>query len=276
MGGCGSSMFKNKRETTTVYGEGVSTNEKFTYGYASTQGYRKVMEDYFESKVLETYDGELIGYFAVYDGHGGKDAAVYLKENLFDNISCHHNFLHDTQNALVEGYRKTDMELMQSSIGKDGSTAATAVLFGNRLVVGNVGDTRIVICRTDNNGTTTVTALTRDHKPSLLDERQRIETAGGTVISGRINGLALSRAFGDRHLKHFVPAIPDTQEVEVDDTLKWIIVASDGLWDVITNERAKEIVSKEDNARIAASMLMSEALTRLSLDNITCVVVRFN
>ncbi|CAL9046891.1 unnamed protein product, partial [Musa banksii] len=83
-------------------------------------------------------------------------------------------------------------------------------------------------------------AVSRDHKPDQTDERQWIEDAGGFVMwagTWRVGGvLAVSRAFGDRHLKQFVVADPENHVEAVDGSLEFLILASDGLWDVVTNE----------------------------------------
>ncbi|CAL9181888.1 unnamed protein product [Musa hybrid cultivar] len=77
---------------------------------------------------------------------------------------------------------------------------------------------------------------------------QRIEDAGGFVMwagTWRVGGvLAVSRAFGDRHLKQFVVADPEIHEEAVDGSLEFLILASDGLWDVVTNEEAVVAIVK--------------------------------
>ncbi|VAH61767.1 unnamed protein product [Triticum turgidum subsp. durum] len=122
--------------------------------------------------------------------------------------------------------------------------------------------------------------LSDDHKPDRSDERERIENAGGVVtFSGtwRVGGvLAMSRAFGDRLLKPFVVAEPEIQEQEIDDELEYLILASDGLWDVVSNEHAVAFVKEEVGSEAAARKLTEIAFTRGSTDNITCIVVEFH
>lgn len=92
----------------------------------------------------------------------------------------------------------------------------------------------------------------------------------------RVGGvLAVSRAFGDRLLKQYVVADPEIQEEKVDDTLEFLILASDGLWDVVTNEEAVAMTKPIEDPEEAAKRLMQEAYQRGSGDNITIVVVRF-
>lgn len=259
-----------------VTGGGLSQNGKFSYGYASSPGKRSSMEDFYETRI-DGVDGEVVGLFGVFDGHGGVRAAEYVKKNLFSNLIRHPKFISDTKSAIADAYNHTDSEFLKSenSQNKDaGSTASTAILVGDRLLVANVGDSRAVICRGGK-----AIAVSRDHKPDRTDERQRIEDAGGFVIwagTWRVGGvLAVSRAFGDRLLKQYVVADPEINEEVVDDSLEFLILASDGLWDVVSNEEAVAMVKPIDDPEEAARRLMQEAYQRGSADNITCVVVRF-
>ncbi|KAJ6862090.1 protein phosphatase 2C 59 [Populus alba x Populus x berolinensis] len=245
-----------------VSGGGLSQNGKFSYGYASSPGKRSSMEDFYETRI---------------DGHGGARAAEYVKHNLFSNLIKHPKFISDTKSAIVDAYNHTDSEFLKSENNQNrdaGSTASTAILVGDRLLVANVGDSRAVICRGGN-----AIAVSRDHKPDQTDERQRIEDAGGFVMwagTWRVGGvLAVSRAFGDRLLKQYVVADPEIQEEKVDRSLEFLILASDGLWDVVSNEEAVEMIKPVTDPEQAAKRLLQEAYQRGSADNITCVVVHF-
>ncbi|KAG7965491.1 hypothetical protein I3843_08G004600 [Carya illinoinensis] len=263
-------------EDAPVCGGGLSQNGKFSYGYASSPGKRSSMEDFYETRI-DGVEGEIVGLFGVFDGHGGARAAEYVKQNLFSNLIRHPDFISDTKSAIADAYNHTDSELLKSENSQNrdaGSTASTAILVGDRLLVANVGDSRAVICRGGN-----AIAVSRDHKPDQTDERQRIEDAGGFVMwagTWRVGGvLAVSRAFGDRLLKRYVVADPEIQEEKIDSSLEFLILASDGLWDVVSNEEAVELVKPFQEPEQAAKRLMQEANQRGSADNITIVVVRF-
>jgi len=160
------------------------------------------------------------------------------------------------------------------------------------LITTNIGDSRAVLSR---NGT--AIDLSRDHKPNDPIERSRIEAAGGSVIwhghsdregtpipgTGlyRVNGnLALSRAIGDRSERPAVTADPEISVEALIDEDEFVIIASDGLWDVMSSQDAvhlvrqivSSLVSAEDR-EIVAKMLVEEALRRGSYDNITVVIV---
>ncbi|XP_078166396.1 putative protein phosphatase 2C 45 [Carex rostrata] len=281
MGGC-SSGFRNRfpfHRVPDMNGDGISPHGKYSYGYASTQGRREHMEDISDAQT-GTFSGQVIGYFAVYDGHGGKKAAEYLKDHLYNIIVGHPSFFTDTTTALEEAYNKMDEELLSTRIVEDGSTSSTVIIFENRFFVAHVGDSRVVISRRDKEGQSVGIAITKDHRPDLTEERIRIEASGGQVTykgTWRINDkIAISRAFGDRHLKRFVIPDPDIVEEVIDESLEFIIIASDGLWDTLSNQEAVDIVkNKEDDMKEAASLLVKHAYEYGSYDNITCVVVRF-
>ncbi|KAJ4700844.1 putative Protein phosphatase 2c [Melia azedarach] len=252
-----------------------SRTAKFSYGYSSFKGKRSSMEDFYETRISEV-DGQMVAFFGVYDGHGGSRTAEYLKNNLFKNLSSHPDFINDTKTAIVEVFRQTDEAFLDEDKGQQkdaGSTASTAVLLGDRLLVANVGDSRVVASRAGS-----AIPLSIDHKPDRSDERQRIEEAGGFVIwagTWRVGGvLAVSRAFGDKLLKPYVVAEPEIQEEEIDG-VDFIIIASDGLWNVISNKDAVAMVQDLTDAEAASRKLIGEAFARGSSDNITCVIVRF-
>ncbi|KAH0684769.1 hypothetical protein KY290_023479 [Solanum tuberosum] len=250
-------------------------NAKFSYGYATFKGKRASMEDYYETSISEV-DGQMVAFFGVFDGHGGSRTAEYLKNNLFKNLSSHPDFIKDTKSAIVEAFKQTDADYLNEEKGQQkdaGSTASTAVLLGDKLLVANVGDSRVVACRDGS-----AIPLSIDHKPDRSDERERIEQAGGFIIwagTWRVGGvLAVSRAFGDKMLKPYVVADPEIQEEEIDG-VEFLIVASDGLWNVLSNEEAVTLVQDIKDAEAASRRLIEEAYSRGSSDNITCVVVRF-
>ncbi|XP_048493995.1 probable protein phosphatase 2C 59 isoform X6 [Beta vulgaris subsp. vulgaris] len=197
-------------EEQPVTGGGLSQNGKFNYGYASSAGKRSSMEDFYETRI-DGVDGEIVGLFGVFDGHGGARAAEFVKHHLFSNLIKHPKFISDTKSAIADAYTHTDSEFLKSENSQNrdaGSTASTAILVGDRLLVANVGDSRVVICRGGE-----AIAVSRDHKPDQSDERQRIEDAGGFVMwagTWRVGGvLAVSRAFGDKLLKQYVVADPE-------------------------------------------------------------------
>ncbi|VVA11262.1 PREDICTED: probable phosphatase 2C [Prunus dulcis] len=254
-----------------------SEGGKLSCGYSSFRGKRATMEDFYDIK-MSKIDGQTVCLFGIFDGHGGSRAAEYLKEHLFENLVKHPLFITDTKLAISESYQQTDADFLASerdTYRDDGSTASTAVLVGNHLYVANVGDSRTIISKAGR-----AIPLSEDHKPNRSDERKRIESAGGVVMwagTWRVGGvLAMSRAFGNRMLKQFVVAEPEIQDQEVDEEFEFIVLASDGLWDVVPNEVAVEVAQTEEQPEAAARKLTAVAFCRGSADNITCIVVKFH
>lgn len=252
-----------------------SEDGKLGCGYSSFRGKRASMEDFFDVKTCKI-NGQTVCLFGIFDGHGGSRAAEYLKENLFKNLMNHPEFLTNTRVAISETYQQTDSDFLESgkdTFRDDGSTASTAVLVGNHLYVANVGDSRTVISKSGK-----AIPLSEDHKPNRSDERKRIENAGGVVMwagTWRVGGvLAMSRAFGNRMLKQFVVAEPEIQEQELDEEFELLVLASDGLWDVVPNDDAVTLALSEEEPELAARKLIETAFSRGSADNITCIVVR--
>jgi protein phosphatase 1L len=268
---------EKKDDVGYVSGGWKSEVGKLGCGFSSFRGKRASMEDFYDIKTSKI-DGKPICMFGIFDGHGGSRAAEYLKQHLFDNLMKHPQFLADTKLAISETYQLTDANFLDSekdTFRDDGSTASTAVLVGNHLYVANVGDSRTILSKAGQ-----AIPLSEDHKPNRSDERKRIESAGGIVMwagTWRVGGvLAMSRAFGNRMLKQFVVAEPEIQDLELDEDFELLVLASDGLWDVVPNEDAVTLAQSEEDLETAARKLTEAAFTRGSADNITCIVVKFN
>lgn len=254
-----------------------SEDGKLSCGYSSFRGKRASMEDFYDVKTSKI-DGQTVCLFGIFDGHGGSRAAEFLKDHLFEKLMKHPEFLTNTKLAISQTYQQTDTDFLESekdTFRDDGSTASTAVLVGNHLYVANVGDSRTVISKAGK-----AIPLSEDHKPNRSDERQRIENAGGVVMwagTWRVGGvLAMSRAFGNRMLKQFVVAEPEIQDQVIDEEFELLVLASDGLWDVVPNEDAVSLATSEEEPEAAARKLTETAFTRGSADNITCIVVKFH
>ncbi|TYH21436.1 hypothetical protein ES288_A04G044200v1 [Gossypium darwinii] len=170
-----------------------------------------------------------------------------------------------------------DTNILEQAIdlGKGGSTAVTAILINcQKLVIANVGDSRAVISK---NGV--AKQLSVDHEPA--SERESIENRGGFVSNfpgdvARVDGqLAVARAFGDKSLKKHLTSEPDVSIETIDEDTDLIILASDGLWKVMSNQEAVDAIKGIKDARSAAKHLTEEAVKRNSKDDISIIVVKF-
>ncbi|ONK80891.1 uncharacterized protein A4U43_C01F22900 [Asparagus officinalis] len=262
-------------------------------------------------------------FFGVYDGHGGAQVANYCQNRvhlaLVEEIRILNNGTIGTnesdlkkhwERAFTDCFQKVDDEVGgKANHGSDvpsepiapetvGSTAVVALISSSHIVVANCGDSRAVLYR----GKQCI-PLSDDHKPNRDDEYERIEAAGGKVIQWngfRVFGvLAMSRSIGDRYLKPWIipePEVTITPRAKEDEC---IVLASDGLWDVMSNEEVCDVARKrillwhkkngtttttassssqrgetaDPAAQAAADYLSRLAIQKGSKDNITIIVV---
>lgn len=269
----------NFEQRTTHVDLGVEFGANAIAGCKSIQGSRAHMEDTYQFKRDLLGDGSDVTYFGVFDGHGGDRASRFAAENLHTILAQHNSLLTDPVNALIESFHELDKRwLIKAAAGlDDGSTAVVAIVVENTLYVANAGDSRCVLGQESG----VAVNLSDDHKPNREDELLRIEAAHGQVkyasACWRVQGiLAVSRSFGDRRLKRWVIATPEVQVRKVKDDDRCLILASDGLWDVLSSQQAVDVVAgldKDNFPHTAAETLVAHAYGKGSMDNITALVV---
>ncbi|KAK4286182.1 hypothetical protein QN277_002774 [Acacia crassicarpa] len=181
------------------------------------------------------------------------------------------------QEAFLKAYKVMDKDL-KSHPNLDcfcsGSTAVTLVKQGSNLFVANVGDSRAIMGSKDNNDSMVAIQLTVDLKPDLPKEAERINRCKGRVFALQDEpevcrvwlpfddapGLAMARAFGDFCLKEYgVISVPEFSHRFLTDKDQFIVIASDGVWDVLSNEEVVEIVSSAPSRSSAARILVDSA-----------------
>ncbi|RCV45509.1 hypothetical protein SEVIR_9G463500v4 [Setaria viridis] len=236
------------------------------YGVTSVCGRRRDMED-----AVTARPGFIHGhhFFGVFDGHGCSHVATSCGVRMHEIVaeeaaaaaagSSASDEAARWRDVMEKSYARMDAEAVGSrdttgpaptcrcemqmpKCDHVGSTAVVAVVGPRHLVVANCGDSRAVLC----SGGAAI-PLSADHKPDRPDELERIHAAGGRVIfwdGARVFGmLAMSRAIGDSYLKPFVISDPEVRVVErKDGEDEFLILASDGLWDVVSNEVACKVV----------------------------------
>ncbi|KAH8512753.1 hypothetical protein H0E87_006162 [Populus deltoides] len=170
-----------------------------------------------------------------------------------------------------------------------GSTACVAIIRNNQLFVANAGDSRCVISRKGQ-----AFDMSKDHKPDLVVERERIVNAGGFIVVGRVNGtLNLSRAIGDAELKQnkklpaeqqIVTANPDIRTVELCDDDEFLVLACDGIWDCMSSQQLVDYVREQLNTETKLSVICGRVFHRClapdtnggeGCDNMTMILVQF-
>ncbi|XP_062896985.1 protein phosphatase 1F [Mobula hypostoma] len=219
-------------------------------------------------------------YFAVFDGHGGVDAAVYAATHLHVILAHREEFSAQPAEALRRAFKQTDEMFLERAERKklrSGTTGVTALIAGNTLHVAWLGDSQVMMVRQGQ-----VVTLMDPHKPEKEDEKQRIEELGGCVIflgCWRVNGtLAVSRAIGDIEQKPYISGDADCSTFELDGREDYIILACDGFFDGVEPSKVVHLVQEhlQKNAGDGSSVaetLVTAAKEGGSSDNITVVLV---
>lgn len=269
-----------------------TSNYEVTYsvGIAENRNskFRKSMEDV--HTYVKNFASRLDwGYFAIFDGHAGTQASKWCGSNLHQIVE--HKILDDetkdVRDVLNDAFLEIDQEINNKLDGNSGCTAAVCVLrwelpdnisnldevtlsqHRRKLYTANVGDSRIVLFRKD-----TSIRLTYDHKASDPLEMQRVEQAGGLIMKNRVNGmLAVTRSIGDKFFDKLVIGNPFTTSVEITDEDQFLIIACDGLWDVIDDQDACELIKDIKDPNEAAKKLVRYALQNGTTDNVTVMLV---
>ncbi len=240
-----------------------------------------------------------IDFMGIMDGHGpnGETVALFVANNLNDMVQelCMrgNHFLEAIETGCLELdsriRRAPWMKIgLSGEVAGEGGTTCTAIwIRENKIYSCNVGDSRFIISY---NGK--AFAVTEDHKPGTPREEQRIIRAGGAVAQNRVNGiLGVARSFGDfafknqlqaRDTQQIVTALPDVFIVEVDPSIDFLVMASDGVWDVLSNQQVVDFVVEHIKRvipldRIATLLvdLCSELVPQcfgVGSDNITCII----
>ncbi|KAL3632749.1 putative protein phosphatase 2C 73 [Castilleja foliolosa] len=215
----------------------------------------------------------------------------------FESGKKHHRF-----DIWMRSYTKTcaavDQQLKQHrkiDAVNSGSTALTVVRQGDIVFLANVGDSRAVLGTTAENGNFVAVQLTVDFKPNLPQEAERIAQCQGRVCClddepwvYRVwsphpysPGLAMSRAFGDYCLKDFgVISVPEVTQMDITSKDQFIVLATDGVWDVVSNQEAVQIVSTTRNRAKSAKRLVEFAARAwkrkrkgIAMDDISAIVL---
>ncbi|XP_052277682.1 probable protein phosphatase 2C T23F11.1 isoform X1 [Dreissena polymorpha] len=287
------------KETTSCQNAAVRV------GASCMQGWRINMEDAHTQLLTLPGDKDAM-FFGVFDGHGestrpkdgmytgGAKVAHYASMNLHKKIITQPAYAQNRiSEALKGGFLQLDEDMIKDDTMKEelaGTTAITVLVKNSRIYCANVGDSRAVASVRGR-----VDVLSNDHKPGNEGETRRIIAAGGWVEFNRVNGnLALSRALGDFIFKkndkkkpeeQIVTAYPDVQERQLSSDFEFIVLACDGIWDVLTNQEVVDFVRARLAQRMEPETICEELMMRclapdcqmggLGCDNMTVCLVCF-
>jgi protein phosphatase PTC2/3 len=248
-------------------------------------------------------------FFGVYDGHGGPACADFLRDNLHQFVTRNSNFPFNPKEALIQGFAQAESLFLehcraQSPRDKSGSCAVVALIVGDVCYIANLGDSRAIM---SGEGGTKVYPLTKDHKPNDPNERQRIERSGGRIYQStaqispdqQILGpfrilpgrLSVSRSFGDFEAKiveyggnpEVLISTPDIRAFKIHSDYEFILMASDGIFDKLSNREVVQCVLAGIHQKIATDVhrmcaagvetVMVTALNKKTMDNITVLII---
>ncbi|KAL6080501.1 PPM-type phosphatase domain-containing protein [Balamuthia mandrillaris] len=287
------------------------------HGSCSIQGARKTQEDAhaavptLQRPESENVDAEVpYAFFGVYDGHGGDKASEYVcgrlhvlfEQLVHDKVKENGEMETATIEVLAEALRNAILTVEEEYIKKSaksgdssGTTAAVVVVKDNKLVIGNVGDSEVVLC----DGKKAIT-LSEVHNPKRNpEEGERVKKVGGTLFQDRVGhpvfnpaimSIAVSRAIGDYGFKakeftggkpSGLVADPYIDTIELKPRHRFCVLACDGVWDVMSAQDVVNFVldrlekGQTDMDQLAKA-LVDNAYEKGSMDNITASIVVFD
>ena len=250
-------------------------------GVSENIGHRKQMEDC--AVVITNGFMKNKKYFALFDGHGGKFSAEYCKQYLHELIK--QNIIKYKDNSFEDNI-KLSFENISLFITKTqdipndvGNTASVVIINNNKeIYCANVGDSKCVLIKKNK----TIITLTTEHTCSNVNEVNRVRNSKGIVFQGRVFGkLILTRSIGDKEMKNYgIIATPSINKVIINNNEDLcIVMGSDGIWDVLNDEKLIEIIFKNGNNNISSAQQLSQdiidrALKEGTSDNVTCIVIK--
>ncbi|XP_072994595.1 protein kinase and PP2C-like domain-containing protein [Typha latifolia] len=255
------------------------------WGSFATCGRRETMEDT-HFMLPQMCNEKDVHAFGIFDGHRGAAAAEFSARAIPGFLQSS-GYTCSPTDALFEAFTKTDVafrdELVlhrksKRIVQKDwhpGCTAVTALIVRNKLFVANAGDCRAILSRSGR-----PFPMTKDHVASCPDERARVIKEGievkWQIDTWRVGPAALqvTRSIGDDDLKPAVTSDPEIFETSLSADDEFLVMASDGLWDVMSNEDVLLIIKDTvKDPGMCSKRLATEAAARGSKDNITVIIV---
>jgi len=269
----------------------------------------ELLDRYTEDEPMD----ELGVFFGCFDGQGGPQVSELAAKTLHKNVLAHFRQKavqpasrdEKLKLAVKEAFAQTDKEILSLSERKkfdaSGSTAVCALLHGNpklgtalRLVIAHVGDSRAILCRAGQ-----AVQVTEDHKPDRLDEKKRVERAGGLVLNVRgawriaapanrggskasrreYQGLSITRSLG--HAAFKTPTAlsspePEVRVLPITDKDLYLVLVTDGITAVLSNQEVIDCAGRHwDDPEEAAKQIVRTAFQKGSDENLTALVVQF-
>lgn len=236
-----------------------------TFSITDTGVTREMNQDYYFA--TDTNLGNLPNLFIVADGMGGHKAGDYASRHTIERVvaSISRNGSEEPVTIIQEAISKAN-ELLVAESNEDetksgmGTTLVIATLVGDKLIVANVGDSRLYVI------SDMVRQITRDH--SLVDEMVRLGELNPSEARSHPDKNIITRAIGaQKNVK------ADFFEVELakDD---YVLMCTDGLTNMVRDEEILDIVRSEKEPEAIAHKLVRMANDNGGRDNITVTIIK--
>ena len=257
---------------------------EYSYKEERNLPYRAYMEDKGKSVLNYNNDKDKL-LFCLFDGHGGDEVSTYLQKNFFKMMKKYLNEKEQNEEINFEQlFKEIDEEFKGCKYYKIGSTA-TIIYITKELIDGkmdetqkvlyciNIGDTKCILTQT-----TGSRKLSYDDLLTDKSEYNRIIEKGGYIKNGRVCGqLMISRAFGDWEIKTYgLICTPHVTKLSINKDCKYVIVATDGIWDVLDDLDVYKLSLSTENSKNLCDDIIKNALEKKSRDNLSCFVIKLN
>jgi serine/threonine protein phosphatase PrpC len=265
---------RTKKKAKTIIDKNLLSSA-LSYKYSEYLDQNEEFCDYMEDCALSINNFNKESYrhlFCIFDGHGGNSTAklcVKRYPEIFKKCLLESPF--DYEQALKKSFLLMDKEIEKTN-GMEVGNTATVVFINNKLLYcANVGDSSCCLIGK------TAEFISVDHKCKNKKEAKRIEKEGGRIEEDRLNGiLCITRGLGDFDLKNKgLIADPHVVKRLIDHSLDYCVIASDGVWDVLSPDDVAKI-TQEHNIDDLAKIIVETAKNKGSEDNISCIVIELN
>jgi len=266
----------SKDELTEYHNSNCWSVAEYAYKEEANEHFREYMED--KAKSIDGFNNDNnIGVFCIFDGHGGREVSTYLQKNIVNYLR---DFCSDNDNMeknLINLFEIIDQNFCTDYYSHIGSTACIVYITKENgqkcFYCANIGDTRCILIHKDG-----VKRISYDDRATDKNEINRVKNAGGIIFGGRVYGqLMLTRAFGDNELKKYgVICKPHIVRTELNMGDKYIILASDGVWDALDDNEVYSLSLIVKNSKELCDIIVKNAIDKGSMDNISCFVIKLN
>ncbi|CAH2052939.1 unnamed protein product [Thlaspi arvense] len=261
---------KKKPSWLTPVSHGYYTIDRLSYNDRSSNADSVIVQREQQSEELE------IWFFAASNSGTGKDIVKYMQSHLFDKLNNEHGIMRKCKETMRRAYAEEERS--------GGSAASAAVVNGEKLIMASIGGHRVVVCRDgqahqirDKNRRSSTKRWSQIVFPGLFLQSQILLVKFGSdrfvqaLLSFVVCNQGESEDESDLRSQEFALV---TEKINSD--TEFIIIGSSGIWEVMKNQEAINLIRHIEDPQEAAKCLAKEALNRISKSEISCVVIRFD